>query len=223
MTMDGNNRALIENHDETFPGGAEIMKRFAWILFLPLFFCQKITTRPPDFITPEEYKIYQCVAEYLDNETGLDVILVHDSTLVNCPDPGHYDETARGVYLPPAFGGPESAWPKQGFNRKYFEENFPERNRLRLKISGDSIKTGKAWVRTIPWSGLEDTRSPESNSPEKTGFLWFSRVVFNLSGIEALVYADFTCGGRFGAGSWYWIRKTNGIWIVHQSANAWVS
>ena len=59
--------------------------------------------------------------------------------------------------------------------------------------------------------------------PNSTGRItMFSRVAFNRSMNEALVYAWAYCGGECGGGGYYLLRKENGVWTV-KDKKLWVS
>jgi hypothetical protein len=59
--------------------------------------------------------------------------------------------------------------------------------------------------------------------PGARGIIWFSRVGFNRTLDEALVYVSFVCGGLCGEGWDYVLKKRRGTWQVVGVRVIWVS
>jgi hypothetical protein len=59
--------------------------------------------------------------------------------------------------------------------------------------------------------------------PGAYGYTIFSRVGFNNSLDQALIYVGFVGGPLFGSGSYYLMEKRNGEWLMMDEINVWIS
>lgn len=59
--------------------------------------------------------------------------------------------------------------------------------------------------------------------PGSSGILAFSKVGFNNTHTQALVYASRWCGTRCGEGQYYLMRKQNDVWVIEDQMELWVS
>jgi hypothetical protein len=68
------------------------------------------------------------------------------------------------------------------------------------------------------WNEILDERYPGSN-----GYLILSRVGFNKSLDQAVIYVGQVAGPLRGSGSYYMLEKQNGEWIIKAESMAWIS
>jgi hypothetical protein len=57
----------------------------------------------------------------------------------------------------------------------------------------------------------------------QVGNFTFSRVSFDTSHLQALVYCEYAFGYLNGGGYWYWLEYSGGHWIVHSKLEVWVA
>jgi len=70
------------------------------------------------------------------------------------------------------------------------------------------------------WNEVLKDRYPNSNG---YGYLIFSRVGFNQSLDQAVVYVGQVAGPLMGSGHYYMLEKENGEWLIKAQAMSWVS
>ena len=68
------------------------------------------------------------------------------------------------------------------------------------------------------WNEILNERYSGSN-----GYLILSRVGFNKSLDQAVIYVGQVAGPLMGSGSYYMLEKENGEWILKEQANIWIS
>ena len=68
------------------------------------------------------------------------------------------------------------------------------------------------------WNEILNERYPGSN-----GYLILSRVGFNHSLDQAVIYVGQVAGPLMGSGSYYMLEKQNGEWIIKDESMAWIS
>lgn len=59
--------------------------------------------------------------------------------------------------------------------------------------------------------------------PQSSGLISFSNIGFNQERTQALVYVGINCGWLCGDGSFKFLQKTNGKWIIKDNVELWVS
>jgi hypothetical protein len=59
--------------------------------------------------------------------------------------------------------------------------------------------------------------------PKSQGIMSVSRIGFNPSKTQALVYVGNVCGGLCGIGDFFLLRKESGKWRIQTQLNAWIS
>ena len=68
------------------------------------------------------------------------------------------------------------------------------------------------------WNEILNERYPGSN-----GYLILSRVGFNKSLDQAVIYVGQVAGPLMGSGSYYMLEKQSGKWIIKDESMAWIS
>lgn len=59
--------------------------------------------------------------------------------------------------------------------------------------------------------------------PQSSGLISFSNIGFNRERTQALVYVGINCGWLCGDGSFKFLQKINGKWIIKDNVELWVS
>jgi hypothetical protein len=59
--------------------------------------------------------------------------------------------------------------------------------------------------------------------PGSNGYLIFSRVGFNKTLDQAVIYVGQVGGPMMGSGSYYLMEKQNGEWVIKQEVMVWIS
>jgi hypothetical protein len=59
--------------------------------------------------------------------------------------------------------------------------------------------------------------------PKSQGIMSLSRIGFNPSKTQAIVYVGNECGGLCGIGDFFLLRKESGKWRIQTQLNAWIS
>jgi hypothetical protein len=70
------------------------------------------------------------------------------------------------------------------------------------------------------WNEVLQERYPSTNGH---GYLIFSRVGFNDTLDQAVIYVGRVAGPLMGAGYYYMLEKRNGEWIIKAESMAWIS
>lgn len=70
------------------------------------------------------------------------------------------------------------------------------------------------------WNEILQDRYPGTNG---RGYLIFSRVGFNNSLDQAVVYVGQVAGPLMGSGSYYMLEKQNGEWVIKAESMVWIS
>ncbi len=114
-----------------------------------------------------------------------------------------------------------------GISEETFK-NYMARNVQSVELPAD-MNLGVKYVLLAPdelaeissqpnWGKLLAERYPGSN-----GYTVFSRVGFNNSFDQALVYVANVGGPLVGSGSYYLMEKKNGAWAMIEQVNVWMS
>ena len=59
--------------------------------------------------------------------------------------------------------------------------------------------------------------------PNSHGYTIFSRVGFNKTLDQAVIYVGKVAGPMMGSGSYYLMEKKNGLWLLKEQINVWIS
>jgi hypothetical protein len=189
---------------------------FALLFTLHLFACTAapggiaMPTPSPDQVTKEEQAVYS----FFLTEVGEPaIILQNTSSFVIETDPQEtMDYIQTGL---------------DGLSDETFE-NYLARNAQPGPLPAD-MNLGVKYVLLTPdelaeigsqpnWGKLLAERYPGSN-----GYTIFSRVGFNNSLDQALVYVGNVGGPLVGSGSYYLMEKKNGAWVLIEQVNVWMS
>jgi hypothetical protein len=194
------------------------------------------------FVTNDEYDIYALVAHPSANEIAFystdsiisEISYVVDSTMEMDPE---YKPTSdkiikqRGVVFIEkrqhfTFGVVPYSWKSLA----YFWHDFPldemkdamiAANAKRYGLSLDSLSRRSPVMPMSEYAKHEHGTPPE-RGPWHTSYR-FSRVAFNESKSDALVYLEYRCGNDCAAGVWYWCKRTSGTWTVFKRCEEWAS
>ena len=180
-------------------------------------------------ISHSEYSVYSAIVNSKSHCKNIESYFVKDSTLKNyalsiSSDTSRilkYHDTAPHSYTRmDEWRGIKKQW--SNCDIEYYKNQFLVNNKYSQLIIIDSIKSSLK-IKRVSWNRLSESEYYQQYQKGKIGIFCFSRVVFNQSQTEALVYSDFSCGEHCGSGCWYWLKKRNGIWIVYKTHETWVS
>ncbi len=180
-------------------------------------------------ISHTEYSIYSTIVNSKRNYKDIKSCFVNDSTLKNYSLSISLDTSRKLTYHATAphtytrmdeWKGIHKEWPN--FDIAFYKNQFLINNKYSQLIIIDSIKS-YIKIRQADWDKLSDSKYYQQYQKGKVSVFSFSRVVFNLSQTEALVYADFSCGELCGNGCWYWLKKKDGKWVIFNTFETWVS
>ncbi len=106
-------------------------------------------------------------------------------------------------------------------------DNFQERNRQPGRLAPD-MQLGVEYVLLSPEHLSAIFQQPNSwevfyRKYSDAGYSEFSRVGFNRSLDQALVYMGHMSGPLAGAGNYYLMEKTNGQWEIKEQVMVWIS
>jgi hypothetical protein len=190
---------------------------FAFLFTVNLFACNATPGGPAAMPTPsldQVTKEEQAVYSYFLSEVGEPaVILQNTSTFLIETDPQEsIDYIKSGL---------------DGLSDETFD-NYLSRNAQPGPLPAN-MNLGVKYVLLTPdelteissqanWGQVLDERYPGSK-----GYTIFSRVGFNPSLDQALVYVANVGGPLVGSGSYYLMEKKNGVWVLIEQVNVWMS
>jgi hypothetical protein len=167
-------------------------------------------TPPADRIKKEEQAVY---AFFLSEVGEPAVILQNTASFLTEADPEESMEYVKSVL--------------DGISDESFK-NYMARNAQSVELPADMnlgvkyvllTRDELAEIGSQPnWGKLLAERYPGSN-----GYTIFSRVGFNNSFDQALVYVANVGGPLVGSGSYYLMEKKNGAWAMIEQVNVWMS
>lgn len=172
------------------------------------FFTPKPTPTSAD-IEKEEQSVY---AFFIGSDTGTAVILRDTSTNISSDDP---QQTIDYI--------------KSGLTSVSKEtlDNYLERNRQPGQLSPD-MNLGVDYV-LLSYDELSAIMSQPNGwdafyaKYSYSGYTQFSRVGFNNSLDQAVVYVGSMAGPMMGSGFYYLMEKKNGEWLIKEQVMAWIS
>jgi hypothetical protein len=160
-------------------------------------------------IEKEEQAVY---AFFVGGNTGTVVILQDTSTNISTDDPQQSIDYVRS-------GLPSAS--KETLN------NYLERNRQSSQLSPD-MQIGVDYV--LLSSDELSTIMSQPNGWDAfyakyshSGYTQFSRVGFNKTLDQAVVYVGGMAGPLMGSGYYYLMEKKNGEWVIKEQIMAWIS
>lgn len=183
------------------------------VLFISFFACSTFSPVPTpsaEDIEKEEQAVY---AVFVNEEKDLALILENTSTSTVEEDPQLLLDNIKG-------GLPNIS--------NDTIDNYLERNIQPSQLSPD-MQLG------IQYSLLTQTELAEISSqsnwgeilqeryPGVQGYYIFSRVGFNNSLDQAVVYVGRVAGPLMGSGSYYLLEKQNGVWTITEETMVWIS
>ena len=174
-------------------------------------------------VSSEEYAVYGCILQNLARIHHCEIVFIDDTTLVNDPVPEmpfNYHDFGPGTYTPHIRSRLDDSW--SGFDTDFYKREMNRVNSKREQLIVDSIR-GPIAVRRRDWKNIRESSYAESYGKGQVGVFWVSRVAFNHSHTEALVYSDFACGYLCGNGTWYWLQRNGAGWVIHESSSTWAS
>lgn len=183
------------------------------VLFISFFACSNLSPAPtpnPADIEKEEQAVY---AVFVNENSGPALILQNTSTSTVEEDPQLLLDNIKG-------GLPNIS--------NQMIDNYLERNAQPSQLSPD-MQLG------VEYSLLTQTELAEISSqqnwheilqeryPGVQGYYIFSRVGFNNSLNQAVVYVGRVAGPLMGSGSYYLLEKQNGVWVIKEETMVWIS
>ncbi|HEX3144218.1 MAG TPA: hypothetical protein VHQ64_09615 [Pyrinomonadaceae bacterium] len=201
------------------------MKRVAFYLFIAsstfcvgVFACALKTKQPP--ISPEtreaeEYAVYSALINGFHRQNDGKLLLIQNRTEVAYLYDGTGDEIRYVKDHMPPTTSTETLDDFKSMGRQMNELDC----RLAINNSYSFVAPDEKdhWFATR--EAMQEFRRKYADSPRIT---LLSRVGFNRSRDEALVYSWGYCGGDCGGGGYYLFRKENGRWIMKQE-KTWIS
>ncbi|HLO14778.1 MAG TPA: hypothetical protein VK206_08115 [Anaerolineales bacterium] len=107
-------------------------------------------------------------------------------------------------------------------------DNYLERNKQPSQLSPD-MDLGMEYILLSPEELAKITSQPNWHEilrekyPNSGGYLIFSRVGFNHSLDQALIYVGQVAGPLMGAGYYYLMEKKDGEWKIKEQIMVWIS
>jgi hypothetical protein len=178
-----------------------------------------IKTKQPQFSAEmreaEEYAVYSALINSFHPKNDGKLLLIQNRTESFYPHDGTGDETKYiKDHLPPDTSE-ETLNDYKSVDRqtKALDRRFVV-NDTYLLVTED---------RRHQWfTSLKSIQEFHQRYPNSTGIRLLSRVGFNKTLDEALVYSWGYCGGDCGGGGYYLLRKENGRWTIKQQ-RTWIS
>ena len=157
----------------------------------------------------EEQNVYRAVMTHDFGRTNQQVV-VNDATIKN-----HFEEGEDLDVLPGEAGlAADTITDYRVKNRTSSQLTSPD---LDTKLVSQNAVESFFGERGSGWQGFHKAY------PDAHGLLTFSRVGFNQSGDQALVYVAFSCGGLCGEGRYFVLKKSGSIWVINKIIPLWVS
>jgi hypothetical protein len=192
----------------------QLLKRSPILLLaLNLLACSVLTPAVPTPRAADIDKEEQAVYSYFVAENNKALILQDTSTNISNDDP---QQTVDFI--------------KSGLTGISSEtlDNYLERNKQPSQLSPD-MDLGVDYVLVSredlmkissqpDWGQLLNTKFPGTH-----GYIIFSRVGFNNTLDQAVIYVGNVGGPLMGAGYYYLMEKQNGRWVMKEQAMAWIS
>jgi hypothetical protein len=107
-------------------------------------------------------------------------------------------------------------------------ESYAERNEQTTQLSAD-MQLGVDYV-LLSEEELKEISSQgnwheilQEQYPDSNGYLIFSRVGFNRTLDQAVIYVGEVAGPLMGAGYYYLLEKQNGEWMIKEETMVWIS
>jgi len=188
---------------------------FPTLLLLVTACAQQATSIPtisPTEIAKEEQAVY---ASFFSNTSGI-IVILQDTSIQWLPSSPE-DVEQRMAYI--AAGLPNAS--------KETLANYLECNRQSSQLSPD-MQIGSDYILLGA-----DEFSAVMNQPNgwdafyekysRSGYMQLSRVGFNQTLDQAIVYVASVPGPMMGAGNYYLMEKKNGQWAIKEQVLAWVS
>jgi hypothetical protein len=206
----------------------EMMKPFAILIAFSSFFlaCRTPGDRPSS-VTAAEYQVYGAIIDSLTSGRGVELVLVHDSTLMNAPMGSKregrtiiYNDPGTGMYAPQFPGSVKDLWPDSDSTQ--FSPDLSRRNATRAPIVAESLHV-RAPVKYIDFSSIRTSAYGPMYEQGTLGLFWFSRVAFGQRQEQALVYCEYMFHELDGEGAWCWMKFQAGRWVIYRTRRTWVS
>ena len=183
------------------------------VLFISLFACSELSSAPTPTaveIEKEEQAVY---AYFVSGIPAPVLILEETSTNVGNDNPQETMDYVKSVL--------------SGISNETIE-NYLARNPERTKLSADmdlgveykllSAEELKKISSQPNWGEVLSETYPGS-----FGYTIFSRVGFNNSLNQALIYVGSVGGPMMGSGSYFLMEKQNGEWLMKEQIEVWIS
>lgn len=162
----------------------------------------------------EEYIIYSTIINSFHNLDATKTLLIVDHTYDPAPPEDIFEEYKR--QQPPYLAKATlNDYRQKNAKQNQLTERFDIRHKHALLSKDDYDETFK--------EGCSGWCKFQEKYPESSEYMRFSRVGFNRTGTQALIYVIHGCGGLCGSGGYVLLAKQDGIWRIQKWMNAWVS
>ena len=174
------------------------------------FFTPKSTTKPS---AADVEKEEQAVYSFFVPEQGTALILRDTSTNISGDNP---QQTIDSI---------KSNW--KGVSEETLD-SYLERNKQPSQLSPD-MDLGTEYILLSTEELAKVTSQPnwhealKDKYPNSNGYIMFSRVGFNNTLDQALIYVGNIAGPLAGAGYYYLMQKKNGEWTIKDQMMVWIS
>jgi len=175
--------------------------------------CSLFTSGPTPSQTDIEKEEQAVYAFFVSRNNGTAVILQNTSTGLGDETPRQSIENYKGSL--------------SGISTETIE-NYAQRNEQSSQLSadmqlgGDYVLLSEDELREISsqgnWHEILQEKYPGSN-----GYLIFSRVGFNRTLDQAVIYVGEVAGPLMGAGFYYLLEKQDGEWTIIEQTMVWIS
>lgn len=167
----------------------------------------------------EEYAVYSAVIQAMFvKENVKTIVIAKQTTFYDYKSIWQKPEDYTRVML-------EQLRPISLDTVKDFERANKEQSELsaKLNLTVKYVLLDRQLPTNTPEAYAERWRSFYEKYPNSPGIVSLSRVGFNASGDQAIVYVANTCGGLCGKGYYVLLTESSGSWKIERDLMLWVS
>jgi len=171
----------------------------------------------------EEYAVYSAIIREKYLHRGVQQIVINEQTERYQRDPSRESVWDEITVIKEAF----AIWSIRADTvADYIAQNKAQHrleNRFTLPVPV-SLLSSKENEEIFSQPGLQEMwQRFYQRYPKSPGLLTLSRVGFNYTRNQALVYVACSCGSLCGVGEYYFLVKTDGVWKFEMARQLWVS
>jgi hypothetical protein len=194
-----------------------VLAVFALLAGLPPLRAQKSAT--PQSITEDDSAVYTAVLRELYQAAKGRPIILSDQTALGVPPgmvgnlrvQGPQTDTFLDRISPEARQNYEDVNNHSSLHLPSPCKFVPECSLVNLADVALQVKDAKAWHKFM---------TKHANTP---GIIIVSRIGYNRTRDQAVVYSGMSCGMLCGQGEFSWLTKHDGVWSVEASNVVWIS